>query len=292
MNAPRIAAMPSGRIDAIPPHSFLVVSAVFHYLGPSFAVLLFAYVEPLGVAWIRIGSAALVFALWRRPWRRIAGASRQTLLLIVALALTLAAMNACFYIAIDTLPLATVAAIEFVAPIALALAGVRSARNLGAVIVSVAGVYALIGLAGTDDSFGLLFAGLNAILFAFYMLIGHALSRRDDAGTAVDRLGAVMIFAIVLSAPIGFKDASVAIFSPTLLLAGIGVGITSSVIPYVCDQLAMARLPRATFALMLTLLPATACIVGAVVLRQIPSPVEVLGVALVVIGIAIHKPAA
>lgn len=283
--------MPSGRIDAIPPHAFFVMSAVFHYLGPSFAVVLFAYVEPLGMAWIRIGSAALVFALWRRPWRRIAGASRLTLLLIGALALTLAAMNACFYIAIDRLPLATVAAVEFVAPIAVALAGVRSPRNLGALIVSVAGVYSLIGLAGTDDTFGLLFAALNAIFFAFYVLIGHALSRRDDAGTAVDRLGAAMIVAIVLSAPIGFKDASVAIFSPTLLLAGIGVGITSSVIPYVCDQLAMARLSRATFALMLALLPATACLLGAVVLRQIPSPVEMSGIALVAIGIAIHKPA-
>ena len=55
----------------MPPHAFFVVSAVFHYLGPSFAVLLFALVEPLGVAWLRIASAALVFALWRRPWRAL-----------------------------------------------------------------------------------------------------------------------------------------------------------------------------------------------------------------------------
>jgi inner membrane transporter RhtA len=222
----------------------------------------------------------------------MAGASRLTLSLIAALALTLAAMNACFYIAIDRLPLATVAAIEFVAPIAVALVGARSVRNLSALIVSVAGVYALIGLSGTDDLLGLLFALLNAIFFASYVVIGHALSRARDAGTSVDRLGTAMLVALVLAAPIGFRDASVALLSPTLLLAGIGVGVASSVIPYVCDQLAMARLPRATFALMLALLPATACIVGAIVLRQIPSSVEMLGIALVALGIAIHKPVA
>jgi inner membrane transporter RhtA len=165
-------------------------------------------------------------------------------------------------------------------------------RNLIALIVSVAGVYALIGLSGTDDLPGLLFAVLNAIFFASYVVIGHALSRARDAGTSVDRLGTAMLGALVLAAPIGFRDALVALLSPTLLLAGIGVGIASSVIPYVCDQLAMARLPRATFALMLALLPATACIVGAIVLRQIPSSVEMLGIALVALGIAIHKPVA
>src|SRR3954452_6796553 len=51
-----------------PPHIYFVVSAVFHYLGPAFAVLLFARVDVLGVAWLRIASAALIFAAWRGPW--------------------------------------------------------------------------------------------------------------------------------------------------------------------------------------------------------------------------------
>jgi inner membrane transporter RhtA len=130
---------------------------------------------------------------------------------------------------------------------------------------------------------------LNAIFFALYIVLGHALAR-DPHGSSVDRLGAAMLVALVLVAPIGLRDASVAFFSPMLLLAGIGVGVTSSVIPYICDQLAMARLPRATFALMLALLPATAAIVGALVLRQIPSTIELLGIALVATGIAIHRP--
>ncbi|MBN1529018.1 MAG: hypothetical protein JW895_08150 [Thermoleophilaceae bacterium] len=73
------------------------------------------------------------------------------------------------------------------------------------------------------------------------------------------------------------------------LAAGVGVGICSSVIPYVSDQLAMARLPRATYALMVSLLPATATVIGVVVLTQIPTPAESAGVALVIAGVALHR---
>ncbi len=52
-----------------------MVSAVFHYLGPAFAVLLFAHLDVLGVAWLRIAGAAAVFAVWRRPWRLLTGMS-------------------------------------------------------------------------------------------------------------------------------------------------------------------------------------------------------------------------
>src|SRR5205085_2277242 len=124
------AAHPAARLERVPPHVFFIVSAIFHYLGPSFAVLLFAEVAPLGVAWLRIASAALIFAAWRRPWRAMRGAGWRTLLLIGGLGATLAVMNACFYLAIDRLPLATVASIEFVATIGVALVGVRSVRNL------------------------------------------------------------------------------------------------------------------------------------------------------------------
>src|SRR5438132_14428653 len=104
----------------LPPHAYFVISAVFHYLGPSFAVLLFARVDVLGVAWLRIASAALVFAAWRRPWRAFARLDGEGRILVVALGAVLALMNVCFYVSIDRLPLATVAAIEFIGPIGLA----------------------------------------------------------------------------------------------------------------------------------------------------------------------------
>src|SRR3954467_10184217 len=93
----------------VPPHAYFLVSAVFHYLGPAFAVLLFARVDALGVAWLRIASAAVVFAAWRRPGgtagRRAAGGGR----VLLAWGAVLAVMNCCFYLAIDRLPLGTVA---------------------------------------------------------------------------------------------------------------------------------------------------------------------------------------
>src|SRR5262249_34322965 len=108
---------PRSRVDAIPPHAFFIVSAIFHYLGPAFAVLLFQYVDALGVAWPRITTAAVAFALWRRPWRVFAHATKPQLMLLVAMGAILAVMNSVFYLAIARLPLGTVGAIEFLAPI-------------------------------------------------------------------------------------------------------------------------------------------------------------------------------
>src|SRR5437763_15639300 len=90
--------------DRVPPQGYFVGSAVFHYLGPSFAVLLFAHIAPLGVAWLRIASAALVLALWRRPWRALQRTGRGERRRIAALGAVFALMNACFYLAIARLP--------------------------------------------------------------------------------------------------------------------------------------------------------------------------------------------
>ena len=100
----------------IPPHVFFFVSAIFHYLGPAFAVLLFAHVTVLGVAWLRIASAAIVFVLWRRPWRIVAAQSWAQRRVLIALGAVLGLMNASFYESISRLPLSTVGAIEFIGP--------------------------------------------------------------------------------------------------------------------------------------------------------------------------------
>src|ERR1017187_7248590 len=103
----------------VPPHAYFIGSAVFHYLGPSFAVLLFAQVDVFGVAWLRIATAGLIFALWRRPWRVFARLDRNGQGLIIGLGAVLAVMNVCFYLAISRLTRATVAAIQFIRPLVL-----------------------------------------------------------------------------------------------------------------------------------------------------------------------------
>lgn len=276
------------RASRVPPHAYFLVSAIFHYLGPAFAVMLFAQVAVLGVAWLRIASAAMVFAVWRRPWRMFLVAGGSERLLLIALGIVLAAMNACFYLAIDRLPLSTVGAIEFLGPIALAAAGVRTVRNLLAVTTAASGVYLLTDLRLAAEPLGFVFAFANCALFALYVMLGHR-AANTGGGSGVDRLGAAMIVAILVASPIGLRDAADAFTDPVLLLAGVGVGVSSSVIPYVCDQLAMARLPRPTFALLLSLLPATATLIGLVALAQVPSGPELAGIALVIAGVALHR---
>lgn len=274
----------------LPPHVFFFVSAVFHYLGPSFAVLLFASVSVLGVAWFRIASAAIIFAVWRRPWRIVTTMSWVQQRTLLALGVTLGLMNACFYLAIARLPLATVGAIEFLGPIALAAIGARTGRNIIALLLAVGGVWLLTDVRLSGQPVGFLLAFANCAFFMLYVLLGHRIAR-DGGAAGIDRLGVAMLIALVTITPVGFGGALPAMTHPLLVLAGIGVGICSSVVPYVCDQLAMARLPRATFAVLLSLLPASAAIIGVVVLRQIPTIPEFGGILLVASGVGLHREA-
>lgn len=272
----------------IPPHVFFLVSAIFHYLGPACAVLLFSSVSVLGVAWFRIASATVVFALWRRPWRIFVGASWTQRWILIALGVVLGLMNACFYLAISQLPLGTVGAIEFLGPITLAALGARTPRNIGALLLASSGVWLLTDVRFSGHLLGFVFAFANCVFFMLYIMLGHRIAQ-DGGAEGIDRLGAAMLIALVTITPLGFSAALPAMGQPLLILAGIGVGICSSVIPYVSDQLAMARLKRSTFALLLSLLPASAATIGIVVLHQTPQLPEIVGILLVAGGIALHK---
>jgi inner membrane transporter RhtA len=268
------------------PYAVFILGACFRYLGPAFAVLLFAHIAPPGVAWLRIASAALVFAVWRRPWRyifRLGGSERG---MVIALGVALGLMNTCFYEAIARLPLGTVSAIELLGPIALAATGVRTAPRLVALVLVVAGVFALTDIRIEGQPLGYAFAFANCGLFTVYIALGHRIATGEHA---IDRLGAAMVVALITVLPLGARDAAAAFTSPRLLGAAIGVGISSSVIPYVCDQLAMARLPRATFAFLLSLLPAMAFAIGLIILRQVPTAVDCVGLALVIAGTCLHS---
>jgi inner membrane transporter RhtA len=274
----------------LPAAAFLIVSAVFHYLGPSFAVLLFASVDVLGVAWLRIVSAAVVFAIWRRPWRLWHALDLWARCSILAWGAILALMNCAFYLAIARLPLATVAGIEFLPVIALAALGSRTPRNLVALLFAVAGVYLLTGVMLAGEPVGVALAFVNAALFAAYIVLGHRVAEHG-ASAGVDCLGLAMLVAATVVTPLAGAAAVPVFGKPAAVLAGIGVGIASSVIPYVLDQLAMSRVKRSTYALLVSLLPATATVVGLVVLAQVPSIVEVAGVGLVIVAVGLHRDA-
>ncbi|UJA20316.1 EamA family transporter [Thermoleophilia bacterium SCSIO 60948] len=274
--------------EGVPAHLYFIVSAVFHALGPAFAVLLFARVDVLGVAWLRIASAAVLFAVWRRPWRLLGQINRAGRRLLVALGICLGLMNTCFYLAIDRLPLGTVATIEFLPVIALAAIGARSPRNFAALGLAAPGVFLITGLGAGGDALGVVFAFANAAFFALYIVSAHRASR-DLPVSGIDGLALAMLVAAVVVTPIGGWQVASVILEPTALLAGVGVGLSSSVIPYVSDQLAMRRLSRGTYSLLISLLPATATVIGLLVLGQVPDVAEIAGVLLVGVGIAIHR---
>src|SRR5215471_15485815 len=265
--------------------------------GPPVAVLLFAHVAAPGVAWLRIASAAVVFALWRRPWRIFTAASPGQRLVFTGLGAVLAAMNVLFYLAIGRLPLATVGAIEFLGTVILAAIGARTRRNVLALALAIGGVAVLTSVQLAGQPLGYLFAFANCAGFMLYILLGHRIANTPVGGrgsrglplSGIDQLGLAMLIAAAAATPFGLVPAAPAFTHPAWLMWGIGVGVCSSVIPYVTDQLAMARLPRATFSLMLALLPATAAVIGLIVLGQVPTGRDLAGIGLVILGVALHR---
>jgi len=279
--APGVVPPSPGPLDRLPPQALFVLGAMSQYVGAALAVLLFEKVPAAGVAWLRVVASAIVLVAWRRPWHTSWTVAR--LRLVTAFGLALAFMNVTFYLAIDRLPLGTAVAIEFCGPIAVAALGSRTRRDLTALALATAGVLALadVHLAGSPD--GLALAVAAGVGWAAYIVLGHRIAA-DPAIRPQDGLALGMAIGAVGFAPVLVVSAVPALVSPLLLAACLAVGVASSVVPYALEQVAMRRLPRARFALLLALLPATATAVGAVLLGQIPGAVEGAGIALVVLA--------
>ena len=267
------------RLRRLPPHSLFVLGALCQYVGSALAVLLFAVVPATGVVWLRVAAAAVALVAWRRPWRTPWTSSR--LALVAAFGAVTALMNLCFYLAIERLPLGTTVAIEFVGPILVAAVGSRSRRDGLALALAALGVVALADVHLAGEPIGVALALLTGGLWALYIVLGHR-TAADPGIRPQDGLALGMAIGALALAPALAPSAAPALRDPALLLGCVGVGLAASVVPYALEQVVMARLPRARFALLLALLPATAAVVGAVVLGQLPGPVEAAGIALVV----------
>jgi len=273
----------------MPPQLLFVVGALTQYVGAGLAVLLFERVPVIGVAWLRVLAAAAVMAAWTRPWR-LAGDGRwsgERLRLVAGFGIALAGMNACFYLAIDRLPLGTAVALEFAGPIAVTALGSRTRRDALALATAAAGVLLLADVHVAGSPAGVALALAAGALWAGYVVLGHRVAADRALGASRQGLAAAMVLGAVALAPFAAPSSVDALLSPPLLLACVGVGLASSVVPYALDQVAMARLPRARFALLLALLPATATVAGLVVLQQVPSVAETAGIALVVCATAL-----
>jgi len=272
--------------DRLPPQALFVLGAISQYVGAALAVLLFASVPAAGVAWLRVVAAAAVLVAWRRPWQTRWTARR--LGLTAAFGVALALMNLAFYLAIDRLPLGTTVAIEFAGPIAVAALGSRTRRDALALVLAVAGVLALADVHLTGSPGGFALAVAAGVMWAAYIVLGHRVAA-DSELRAQDGLALAMAIGAVALAPFLVVSAAPALVDPLLLAACLAVGVASSVVPYGLEQVAMRRLARARFALLLALLPATATVIGAIVLGQVPGVVESAGIALIVIAASLRS---
>jgi len=253
------------------------------YLGAAVAVWLFEIVNPAGVAWLRVLGAAIVLLAWRRPGKL---AWRGRVFWLAALfGLVTAVMNVAFYEAAARLPLGTAVALEFVGPVVVAALGSRTKRDVVALLLVACGVLLIADVQWAESTLGVLLALAAAALWAGYIVLGK---RVADVGLGVDGLAVGLAVATVVLAPLALGTGPVW-ESPRLILLGVGVGVLSTVVPYALDQVVLRRLGQAAFALLLALLPVTATLVGLVVLRQVPTLPEALGILAVVGGLTLRS---
>jgi inner membrane transporter RhtA len=268
----------------VPAEAWFVLGAVSMYVGSALAVTAFDRMDVVAVAWLRVVGAALALCLWRRPWRT--SVTARWLALAAAFGLVTTAMNTAFYMAIDHLPLGTAVAIEFLGPVAVVAALSRTGRNLVALALAGAGVVLVSGAQWQGNAVGVAWALTSAALWAGYILFG---SRVAAGGSGLEGLAIGLAVGALVMAPLAAPHAGPAFASAGLLAVCLGVGVLSNAIPYGLDQMVLRRVSADRFALLLSILPVTAAIVGAVALGQKPSAAEVVGIAAVVAALAIRE---
>lgn len=289
MTGPRRSA--ANALGDAPVVAFMV-GGVSLYVGASLAVGLFDEIGAGSTAWLRMAGASLALFVIVRPWRRsvrLRLGSRTVLRDALAFGVIAALMNTAFYLAIEHLPLGTAVALEFTGPIGVAVWSARTRRNLAAVAIAAAGVVLLARIEWDANPQGLAFVAVAATCWAGYVVLGKRLA---DHGLGLSGLALSTAFGTLVLAPLLARGAAPAFSSAPLIATALAVGVFANVIPYGIDQLVLPRLGHHQFALLLAILPATATLVAAIALRQVPGIAELFGIAAVSAGVALRDPPA
>jgi inner membrane transporter RhtA len=262
-----IAARLSDGTRRVPPTALVMLSTVSVQLGAAIAKTLFESLGPGGTVFVRITFAALGLLVLVRP--KLGGHSRNAYLVAGFFGLVLALMNLSFYLAIARIPLGVAVTLEFVGPLGVAVAGSRRVLDVLWVVLAAAGILLLAPLGafgGMDlDPVGVAFALLAGCLWASYILLSVRTGSAFPGGTG---LVIAMCVGTVVLAPIGIAGAGSALLDPKLLLAGFGVAMLSSAVPYSLELQALRKIPARVFGVLMSLDPAVAALVGFVVLDE------------------------
>ncbi|CAG7623435.1 EamA family transporter [Actinacidiphila bryophytorum] len=247
---------------AIPPPALVLVGILSVQVGSAVAKQLFGEVGSFGTVALRLFFAAAVLMLFWRPSLRM---DRRAWTVVVGYGLVLGVMNLCFYLALDRLPLGIAVTTEFLGPLAVALGGSRRWLDVLWALLAGGGVALLVEGRGELDLVGLLFALAAGICWGLYILLGAALGRRTTEGNG---LAVGMAVAALVAVPFGVVDSGTALVRPWVLLAGLGVALLSSVVPYSLELEALRKIPPHVFGILMSLEPAMAALIGLVVLGE------------------------
>ncbi|MCP2032203.1 inner membrane transporter RhtA [Okibacterium sp. HSC-33S16] len=275
--APRPASGAS--ISAV---GLVLVGLLCQEFGASFAVLLFPTVGALGMVALRLAFSAILLMAIARP--RLRGYSHADWLTVGGFAAALAGMNALFYEALARLPLGPTVTIEVLGPLILSVMVSRRASSWLWALLAFVGV-AVLGWGGVEslDPIGVLFAAGAGAGWVAYILLS---ARTGARFPKLDGLAIAMTLGAIVTLPFGIAGAGPALFSPGILALGAAVAVLSSAIPYALELFALRRLPASAFSILMSLAPAMAAIVGAVVLHQQLTLVGWIAIALVVVASA------
>jgi inner membrane transporter RhtA len=256
------ASLAARTLGSIPPTALVLLGIVSVQLGSALAKNLFGAVGSFGAVALRLFFAAGMLLLFWRPSLDI---GRRAWAVVVAYGVILGSMNECFYLALARIPLGITVTIEFLGPLAVALAGSRRWLDAFWAVLAAGGVALLMEGRGDLDLVGILFALAAGICWGLYILVAAALGRHTTQGNGL-ALG--MAVAAVIAVPVGVARGGAALLQPSVLAAGLGVALLSSVVPYSVELEALRKMPPRVFGILMSLEPAMAALIGLVVLHE------------------------
>ncbi len=257
-----LTALAGRTLGAIPPPALVLLGIVSVQVGSALAKHLFSAVGSFGTVALRLFFAAAVLMLLWRPSVRM---NRRTWTVVLGYGVILGLMNLCFYLALARIPLGIAVTIEFLGPLAVALAGSRRWLDAFWAVLAAGGVVLLMEGRGDLNLVGFLFALAAGACWGLYILVGAALGRHTTGGNGL-ALG--MAVAALVVVPFGVADSGTALIQPWVLVAGLGVALLSSVVPYSVELEALRKIPPRVFGILMSLEPAMAALIGLIVLQE------------------------